>query len=163
MKYFTTLLSFFFLTQSLYVKGQTENYDTDFSILKPPPTSIVQQHKDNLKLTLIVDSIILGQRKVIPNFRLTTSIIFESDYIQVKDTLYLKIFISRNQEYGSKFYSWKWDFLKKKNGQFYSQGISQYEIMDFNGSLDINGSQGHGVGIEDTPGFVMYYYRYRLE
>ncbi|HSZ87337.1 MAG TPA: hypothetical protein VK787_14995 [Puia sp.] len=114
-------------------------------------------------MTLIVDSIILGQRKVIPNFRITASISFESEYIQVKDSLYLKIFISRNQEYGNKFYTWKWDFLKKKNGQFYSQGVSQYEIMYYNGSLDINGSQGHGVGVEGTPGFVMYYYRYKLE
>lgn len=163
MKYFTTFLLCFFLMQSFYAKGQTGNSETDFSILKPPPTSIVQHHKDNLKLTLIVDSIILGQRKVIPNFRITTPISFESDFIQVKDSLYLKIFISRNQEYGNKFYSWKWDFLKKKNGQFYSQGISQYEIMDYNGSLEIDGSQGHGVGIEATPEFVMYYYRYKLE
>jgi hypothetical protein len=95
--------------------------------------------------------------------RVTIPISFESDYIQVKDNLYLKLFIARNQEYGAKFYSWKWDFLSKKNGQFYSQGISQYETMDFNGSLDINTSQGHGVGLEDTPEYVMYYYRYKLE
>ena len=144
-------------------QSQKETSEAESHLLKPPSSAIVQEHKDNLKLTLIVDSIILGQRRIIPNFQITIPITFESDYIQVKDSLYLKIFISRNQEYGRKFYSWKWDFLKKINNHFYSKGVSNYEIMDFNGNLNPNGSEGHGVGIEGTKDFVMYYYRYRLE
>jgi hypothetical protein len=164
MKYIKLLLVSFLLSQCFLVNGQTENSEENFAILKPPQSSIVKQHKDNLKLTLIVDSIVLGQRKVVPNFHIATPISFESDYIQVRDSLYLKIFISRNQEYGSKFYSWKWDFLKKKNGRFYSQGQSQYGVMDYNGILTKDDwSQGHGVGVKGTPEYVMYYYRYKLE
>ena len=136
---------------------------TEFKIIKPSPSAIVNQHKDNLQLTLIIDSIQIQNRTILPNFKKTFKIGFESDFIRVNDSLYIKIFIARNQEYGSKFYSWKWDFLKKRGSQFYSLGISAYEMMDFNGRINPSGSQGHGVGIEDTPGFVMYYYRYKLE
>jgi hypothetical protein len=163
MKDFIKILFCFFLTLLFGYTGQAQINSPGFEIIKPPPTAVVPLHKDNLKLTLIVDSIFIGQKKIIPNFRITITLSFESEYIQVKDNLYLKIFIARNQEYGQKFYTWKWDFLTKKGGQFYSQGISSYETMDFNGSLDINTSQGHGVGLEDTPDYVMYYYRYKLE
>ena len=163
MNYLFKTLFCFLLTFLFCDTGQAQISSTEFEIIKPPPTAVVPQHKDNLKLTLIIDSIFTGQKKIIPNFRITTTLAFESDFIQVKDNLYLKIFIARNQEYGVKFYTWKWDFLTKKGGQYYSQGISSYETMDFNGSLDINTSQGHGVGLEETPEFVMYYYRYKLE
>ena len=165
MKTSLTLFFIFWtvLGQAQDEKGFEEN-STEFSILKPSPEAVVKEHKINLKLTLIIDSIILYNKKVIPFFRTTIPISFESDYIRVNDSLYLKIFIARNQEYGSKFYSWKWDFLKKKSSQYYSQGISSYEMMDFNGSLNSqNGSIGHGVGTEGTPTYVMYYYRYKLE
>lgn len=151
------------LAVSHLAKGQTEHSENEFDILKPPPSSIVQQHKENLHLTLIIDSITVGQKKIKPNFQTTLQLSFESDYIQVRDSLYIKIFIARAQEYGNKFYMWKWDFLKKRANSFHSQGVSQYETMDFNGSIDPNGSYGHGVGIEGTKEYIMYYYRYRLQ
>jgi hypothetical protein len=160
--FFQNIFSFF-LALLFCDTGQAQIKSPEFDIIKIPPTAVVPQHKDNLKLTLIVDSIFIGQKKLIPNFHFTTTLSFESDYIHVKDNLYIKIFIARNQEYGQKFYTWKWDFLTKKGGQFYSQGISSYETMDFNGSLDIYSSLGHGVGLEETPEYVMYYYRYKLE
>ena len=163
MKLSTTFYLCLFLTISNLVKGQTERSENEFEILKPPQTSIVLQHKDNLKLTLIVDSIIVGKKKIKLNFKTTLQLSSESDYIQVKDSLYIKIFIARTQEYGNKFYMWKWDFLKKRADNFHSQGVSQYETMDFNGNIDPNGSYGHGVGIEGTKDYIMYYYRYRLE
>lgn len=136
---------------------------TEFEIIKPSASVIVNQHKDNLQLTLIIDSIQIEDRTIRPNFKKTIRISYESDYIQVNDSLYIKIFIARNQEYGSKFYSWKWDYLKKRKSGFVSQGISSYEQMDFNGSLDANKGMGHGVGIEGARGFIMYYYRYKIE
>ncbi|MBI3139107.1 MAG: hypothetical protein HYZ15_11015 [Sphingobacteriales bacterium] len=163
MKYFFAFLFCLSLTQIFCHKGHAQIEAPAFQVIKPPATAVVPHHKDNLKLTLIVDSIFIGQKKIIPHFSINMPISFESDYIQVKDNLYLKIFIARNQEYGAKFYTWKWDFLNKKNGKFYSQGVSSYEMMDFNGSIDVNTSQGHGVGLEDTPEYVMYYYRYKLE
>ena len=163
MKIFAT----FILSLSVCVsKGQDTTFvdqPSEFEIIKPSPSSVVKQHRDILQLTLIIDSIQIQNKMIRPNFKKTFKIGFESDFIKVNDSLYIKIFIARNQEYGSKFYKWKWDYLKKRGSQFYSQGISLYEIMDFNGTLDPNGSQGHGVGIENTPGFVMYYYRYKLE
>ncbi|GEM_PF-5817827 len=163
MKQLFKYLFCFSLTFPLCNVGQAQISSSEYDIIKPSPTAVVPQHKDKLKLTLIVDSVFIGQKRINPNFRITTTLSFESDYVQIKDNLYIKIFIARNQEYGQKFYTWKWDFLTQKNGQFYSHGMSNYETMDFNGNLDINSSQGHGIGFEDTPDYMMYYYRYKLE
>lgn len=163
MKYFPFFTILLFLSLAFAAQSQTEDSNTDFTVIKPPSESIVQQHKETLQLTLIVDSIIIGQKTIIPGFKTTIPISFESDYIHVTDDLYLKIFIARNQEYGSKFYSWKWDFLKKKKGKFHSMGVGGYQMMDYNGSLDTDTIQGLGVGGEGTADFIMYYYRYKLQ
>jgi hypothetical protein len=126
-------------------------------------SSVILQHKNNLTLTLVIDSIILDKKTITPNFKTTIPISFESGFIHVNDSLYIKIFIARNQEYGSKFYTWKWDYLKKQASGFVSMGQSTYEIMDFNGSLESEGVQGHGIGVEGTEDYMMYYYRYKLE
>ncbi len=143
--------------------GNSDEEPSEFEIIKPSPSSVVSQHKEKLQLTLIIDSIQVQNKTIRPNFRKTFDIGFESDYIQVNDSLYIKIFIARNQEYGLKFYSWKWEYLKKRNTTFSSLGISFYNDMDYNGSLDANGGMGHGVGIEGTKGYIMYYYRYNLK
>jgi hypothetical protein len=163
MKIFLT----FVLSFSFWVlKGQDTTFidaPIEFEIIKPRPSAVVKQHKENLQLTLIIDSIRIENRTILPNFKKTFEIGFESNFIRVNDSLYIKIFIARNLEYGSKFYTWKWDYLKKRGSQFYSQGMSLYEVMDINGPLDIYGAQGHGIGIENEPGYIMYYYRYRLK
>ncbi len=127
------------------------------------PASIVKEFKDNLTLTLIVDSIIVGRNKIIPNFKTTLPIFFESDYIRVKDGFYIKIFIARTQEYGSKFYMWRWHFLKKQGNSYISFGKSNYETMDFAKAIDPSDNNGHGVGVQGTSNYIMYYYRYKLE
>lgn len=142
---------------------ETTEEPSDFKIVKPSPTQVVNQHKANLELILIIDSIQFQNKTIQPKFRRTINIEFESDYIQVKDSFYIKIFISRNQEYGRKFYSWKWDYLIRRNGTYNSLGTSFYETMEYYGRLDGNGGMGHGVGIEGTKGYIMYYYRYSLK
>ncbi|MFN8291202.1 MAG: hypothetical protein U0U70_13175 [Chitinophagaceae bacterium] len=129
----------------------------------PPAEWTVPAHKDNLKLTLIIDSIQLGTRVQKINFQRTININFESDYLQVKDDIYIKIFISRNQEYGKKFYSWKWDYLKKKGNKYSKLNIGYYSPLDFNQPLPENGNEGQGNGNEGQPDYLMFYYRYKLE
>ena len=93
MKRLIIFLFFLTLTISITAQRQKDTSEAEFNILKPPSSSFVQEHKENLRLTLIVDSIILGKKTIIPNFQITIPIAFESDYIQVKDSMYLKIFI----------------------------------------------------------------------
>ena len=163
MKFYTAFYLCLFLTITNLAEAQTERVVNDTQIIEPSSASIVKQFKDNLKLTLIVDSIIVGRKKIIPHFKTTLQISYESEYIQVKDSFYIKIFIARTQEYGSKFYMWKWDFLKKRANNYISQGKSEYETMDFAKAIDPKDNNGHGVGEEGTSNYIMYYYRYSLE
>jgi hypothetical protein len=163
MNLYTVFYLCLFLTFTNLAEAQTERVVEDVQIIEPSPTSIVKQFKDNLNLTLIVDSIIVGRKKIIPHFKTTLQISYESDYIQMIDSFYIKIFIARTQEYGSKFYMWQWDFLKKRAGKFISQGRSEYETMDFGNAIDPKLNIGHGVGVEGTSDYIMYYYKYRLE
>lgn len=163
MSIIKTLFIFIFLLKSNLIKAQEEIVIDKSERTELLKSSIVQQHKDNLHLTLIIDSIIVEKKTLLPNFYISMPIAFESDYIKVNDSLYVKIFISRHQEYGKKFYTWKWDYLQKKDGQFRSFGQSMYETMDYNGTVERKSVQGHGVGEKGKPGYVMYYYRYSLE
>src|SRR4051812_9702506 len=111
------ILATFILSLSLCVlKAQDTSFNdepSEFEIIKPRSSSVVKQHRDILQLTLMIDSVEIQNKTIRPNFKKTFKIGFESDFIKVNDSLYIKIFIARNQEYGSKFYTWKWDYLKK--------------------------------------------------
>ncbi|HVY74632.1 MAG TPA: hypothetical protein VG890_07365 [Puia sp.] len=159
------LIAFFSILFCFAVSAQRQVrvVEDTVEIERVPATAVVHQHKNNLRLTLVIDSIIFGERKILPDFRITIPINFESGYIRVKDSLYIKIFIARNQEYGNKFYTWKWDFLKRRSDQYLFLGGSFYEVMDFNGSLDRGGSEGVGIGTQGDDDYIMYYYRYKLE
>lgn len=89
---------------------------------------------------------------------------FESGFMPIKDDLYIKIFIGRNQEYDSKFYSWKWDFLRKKGGLFTRAGINMYSPVRYGKTMANNVSEdGIGMGEEGAPDYFMVFYRYVLE
>ncbi|MBX3241373.1 MAG: hypothetical protein KIT80_17820 [Chitinophagaceae bacterium] len=162
VKYNSLIVSFFICVLSFY-HGKAQDFSKGYEIIEPSPNSVVKSHKDNLRLTLVIDSIIVGNKKILPNFRSTISIKYESEFIKVKDDLYIKIFIARNQEYGKKFYSWKWDYLRKVDGKYRSLGISSYEVLYFNQEINPSNSLGHGVGFEEDEDFIMYFYRYKLE
>jgi hypothetical protein len=129
----------------------------------PAPEWTVLSHKEQLKLTLIIDSIQIGTKVEKINFQRIMDINFESDYLQVKGDIYIKIFIARNQEYGKKFYSWKWDYLKKKGNGYERLDIGYYAPMDYNQPIPTNGNYGQGIGTEGQPDYLMFYYRYKLE
>ena len=93
MKQLVLLLIMFSLLKS--VTAQEEN---SYKILVPPPEWTVSAHKEQLKLTLIIDSVRIGKKVDKLNYHRTWDINFESDYLQIKDDLYIKIFIARNQE-----------------------------------------------------------------
>lgn len=132
-------------------------------ILVPPPEWTVQTHKENLQLTLLIDSIQIGKKTHKINFQRTVNLNFETDYLQIKDDIHIKIFISRNQEYGKKFYSWKWDYFKKSGNRYSRLNIGYYDPMDFNQPIPENGNYGQGTGDEGQPDYLMFYYRYKLE
>jgi hypothetical protein len=157
-KQFIILFSVALLSNTLFAQQETSN-----DILVPPPEWTVQNHKDQLKLTLVIDSIQIGKKVQKINFQRTLNLSFESDYLQVKDDIYIKIFISRNQEYGKKFYSWKWDYLKKIGDKYKRLNIGYYAPMDFNQPIPTNGNEGQGTGDKGQPDYIMFYYRYRLE
>jgi len=157
-KQFIILFSVVLLSNTLFAQQETSN-----DILVPSPEWTVQNHKDQLKLTLIIDSIQIGKKVQKINFQQTLNLSFESDYLQVKDDIYIKIFTSRNQEYGKKFYSWKWDYLKKIGDKYKRLNIGYYAPMDFNQPIPTNDNEGQGTGDEGQPDYIMFYYRYRLE
>ena len=133
------------------------------NLLIPPPEWTVQSHKEQLRLTLFIDSIQIGGKVSKLNFQRTLNLSYESDYLQIKDDFYIKIFIARNQEYGKKFYSWKWAYLKRQGNNYGSLGINYYAPMNFGQPIANKGSYGQGIGYEGEADYLMYWYRYKLE
>jgi hypothetical protein len=124
----------------------------------------VSEHKQMLHLTLVIDSVVIGSKTYTPGTKYDLNFEFESDYLKIRDDVYIKIFVARNQEYGSKFYSWKWDYLKKKPSGFTRLGNNFYDAMEFNSAIGLNSpSQAQGIGYEGKPDYYMFYYRYKLE
>lgn len=158
MKQILLLLATFFL-----LKTTTAQKEHSTKVLEPSPEWSVVTHKDQLKLTLIIDSVQIGNKVNKMNSHRTVELNFESDYIQIKDNLYLKIFVARNQEYGKKFYSWKWDYLKKTGNDYKSIGAGYYAPMEYNQPIPASGDYGQGIGIQGDSDYVMVYYRYKLE
>jgi len=155
---FILLFLILFMSNNIFAQ-QEDSKD----LFVPPAEWTVQYHKENLKLILIIDSIQVGKKVQKLNFQRTLDISFESDYLQIKDDIYIKIFISRNQEYGKKFYSWKWDYLKKKGNKYNKLGIGYYAPMDYNQPIPTNGNYGQGIGTEGESDYLMFYYRFKLE
>ena len=147
----------------LNVIAQNNDSSDEQKLLIPPPEWTVPFHKEHLKLTLFIDSVRIGSKTFRLDFHKTLNIDFESDYLQVRDDLFIKLFIARNQEYGKKFYSWKWDYLRKKGSEYHSLGIGYYSPMDFNQPLTAIGDYGQGIGNEGESDYLMLYFRYRLE
>ena len=116
----------------LFVGRISAQEETSNDFLAPAVESVVGSHKEELKLTLIIDSVQIGTKGERLKFSRTLDISYESDYLQVIGDFYIKIFISRNQEYGKKFYSWKWEYLKKVGGKFKRLSIGYYAPMSFN-------------------------------
>ena len=152
------LLSIALFSNPLYAQQETSNGE-----LAPPAQWTVQNHKDQLKLTLMMDSIQLGSKVHKINFQQSLTLSFESEYLKVKDDIYIRIFLARNQEYGKKFYSWKWDYLRKEGGKYNKMGSGQYAPIVYNQPITMDGSYGQGIGIEGESDYLMFYYRYRLE
>lgn len=142
------------------VKAQEQNANT---ALGPGPAYTVQAHKEQLRLTIMIDSVHIANKTEKLNFQRTLDISFESDYLQIKDDIHIKIFIARNQEYGKKFYSWKWEYLKKTGESYTSLGAGYYEPVRYNRPLATNTTYGQGIGNEGESGHLMFYYRYKLE
>jgi hypothetical protein len=154
------ILSLLIVALGNKLPAQQEGSNT---VLIPPAEWTVQQHKEQLKLTLIVDSIQRGNKVEKLNFKRTLEISFESEYLQIKGEIYIKIFVARNQEYGKKFYSWKWDYLRKNGDKYNKLAVGYYAPMDYNQPIPTNGNYGHGIGTEGESDYLMFYYRYKLE
>ncbi len=161
MKTIVALLLFPTLVLSATAYSQTETSTT--IVTTQTTSSSVQFHKDSLQLTLFIDKIVVGKKILTPKIQITIPMTYESDYVKITDELSIKIFISRHQEYGKKFYAWKWDYLRKRGDRLVSEGQSQYEAINFNEPLTQLGAFAHGIGVEGTPDYLMYYYRYKLD
>lgn len=148
---------------TLLINTVSAQEEESSELFVPPVEWTVPSHKENLKLTLVIDSIQLNKKVQKINFKQTLYISFESDYIQVKDDIYIKIFVARNQEYGKKFYSWKWDYLKKKGEKFTRLNIGYYAPINYNQPISTNGNDGQGIGTEGESDYLMFYYRYKVE
>ncbi len=160
------LISVLFFIVISELKSQiTEDYDqySEHPVLMPCTKCIVPVHKDKLKLTLAIDSVEFSDRTIKTHFNNTITIGFESDYLKINDSLYIKVFIARNQEYGKKFYSWNWDYLKKRGTQFFSMGKGYYDALEIGNTIPATGNSGQGLGTYGTPGYIIYHYHYRIE
>ena len=67
-----------------------------------PATSIVDQHKEMVNFTLIIDSVGRGDKIYKMSWKRDMKIRGESEYLNVANDIYLKIFLVRNEEYGKK-------------------------------------------------------------
>jgi hypothetical protein len=90
------------------------------------------------------------------------SITNESDYIQVHDSIYIKVFIARGQEYGRKIYLWRWDYYKKSGTEYRLIGNSIYWKFDFNTDFYLSQQDiSQGSGHKGDPNYLMIYYRFK--
>ncbi|MBM3415804.1 MAG: hypothetical protein FJY20_04995 [Bacteroidetes bacterium] len=112
---------------------------------------------------MTIDSVEFSDKTIKTSFNKTIIIGFESDYLKINDSLYIKIFITKNQEYDKKFYSWNWDYLKKRGSQFFPMGKSYYDEMEYGNTVPANGNFGRDLGTYGTPGYIIYHYHYRIE
>ena len=139
--------------------GNLKTYDEQ----KPFGDEVVSSHKDVVHLTLIIDSVVRAGTTYQLNRKIELDIKSESGYIQIANDLFLKVFISRNEEYEQKFYSWRWNFIKKEGVQYRQLGRTDYQPLSFNSDVQMHGaSWGSGIGDEDTADYLMFYYRYKL-
>ena len=158
MKYF--LLTIFILTCK-FAFGQNEVSESTNKVYKEFP---VKRHKRKLELTLIIDSIKIADKTFKANTLTTEKVKYETGYIKINDSLFIKVFISRNEEYGKKFYSWKWDYLKKGIAAYQKLGSSFYSPIFYKSDYYFEvGGMGQGIGIEGSSGYLMIYYKYKLK
>ena len=61
-----------------------------------------------------------------------------------------KVFIATNQEYGKKFYTWNWNYLKKRGSQFVSMGKNNYTEMEYGHMVPEHENFGQGLGTFGT-------------
>ena len=64
----------------------------------------VRHHKRKVKLTFVVDSLIISNKSFSFKRKWSSRVRFETDYLNVYDDIFIKIFIARNAEYNKKFY-----------------------------------------------------------
>ncbi len=147
---------------SLDYGNTTEVFDEITSEI--PKEVILKRHKKIIKLTFIVDSLIISNRSFSLMKPWSDKIRFETDFLHLHENVYIKIFISRNEEYNKKFYSWKWDYYMKEGLNFKNMGSSIYAPISYKSDyhFTIKG-MGQGIGTPGTQDYIMIYYRYRVE
>lgn len=129
-----------------------------------PLSAVVNQHKAVLNLTLIIDSVQRGTKIFKTSWKRELTIRNETEYLNVTNDIYLKIFLVRNEEYGNKFYSWKWDLHRKDGSNFFLLADGGYEIVDVGTDYFSPGNSysrsSEGEKPEDT---LAIYCRYKFD
>ena len=166
---FTLLLIFVF--NDLFSQVETSEYiDSNYAKAMQDVTHTrdgkeVIEFKDSLHLILKVDKITLGEQEYPINKLFEKNINYETGEIKLTDQLSIRIYVSRNQEEGEKFYSWNWAYYR--HGRVIKQiGTSGYHRMNYGTDYQLNFSpscESQGIGVEKTPDFILICYRYKIE
>lgn len=158
------LFLMFYIGVAASVHSQKAGGLVAFDVHVPNGDQLVAAHKETLQLTLVIDSVVRFNKTYKLNWRKELTINHETDYLQIANDLYIKIFIARNVEYGKKFYSWRWDYLKKVGEQYLQLGGSEYQRISFNSNDQLTGgSWGQGIGDENSSDYLMFYYRSKIQ
>lgn len=127
----------------------------------PPP---IYHFADTIRLQLYFDRIVEELETTVLNKKVELAISNESDYIHIYDSIYIKVFIARGQEYGKKMYLWRWDYFRKSENNFNRIGYQYYSRLPFNTNDYLNIPEyGQGLGTEGNPGYLMIYFRFKAE
>jgi antitoxin component YwqK of YwqJK toxin-antitoxin module len=124
--------------------------------------NVVQEFRDSVHLKLTVDSMRLNGKIIKIPVKFTLDLEYESELLKLNDSLYIKLILIRNHEYGQKFYSLRIDpFKKKADCYLYMQG-SGVQLVKVPYNKESTADFGIG-NRDDLLDYMQFYFRYHIE
>ncbi|HYV93692.1 MAG TPA: hypothetical protein VE978_18095 [Chitinophagales bacterium] len=124
----------------------------------------VKKFKNHITLVLFIDSIEYSNFTDTKVLSYTIPIVNESNILKLNDSLFFKVFVSRNYKYGQKYYSWNWDYFRKTGKCLQFIQDSGDTNLYYNSSTTLTqGGSGQGIGSKGEADYFMIYYRYKIE
>jgi antitoxin component YwqK of YwqJK toxin-antitoxin module len=137
-----------------YTYNCLENMKTRYAFYE------VKNFSETVRLQLTFDSIQLQGHTIKEPITFKLKIENETELLQLNDSLYIKLILFRNHEYGQKFYSIRFDHFKKGKEcmQLIQNGATI--LMEYNKRAMAG---GWGIGSDSDPTFMRFYCTYKLE
>ncbi len=143
-----------------------KNPKTQTMAITSPSTHQVLKFKDSLDLKPEIVSVEFKDKNIRLNKSFRFNIHFESAYINVHDSLFIKVYLSRNKEDGQLYYGMRWGYFIEKKLAFLRFAKSNYIETIYNYDLDkqkYTTPNSFSIGNKDVAGYFKINYFYQLQ